>query len=471
MLSDLKKFRQVLVLLRLKPFDETTAEGRSKERYRRILLTTITNFITRAAGSLLGLITVPLALSYLGKEKYGLWAVITSMVAWTSLFDFGIMNSLVNVLSEANGRGDKKAARGYVSTAVLAMSVIALIAACIVGVISPFICWKAVLAVRFAISEQTVMWSVLAAVICVLTGFPLSAVRQVYAGYQKAYVGNIFSLLGSIATLTGLLAVVRLHGDLPWLILAFSGPGVMLSVINYFYITKKEMPWISPGLRYASKQSLRRISRTSIPLLLFQVGALMVNETQMITLAHVTNLRLVSEYSVVWRLGITLTSFVGLATSSFVPAFREANERGDTGWMESGFRRMLFLRMMIACIVMLVLVFAGNSLLHAWLHRSDFHYPTIFWVVQGIVLVSGVWATAHTDLMTIMDRIWIQVAMVLLNGVVTIVLTVLLAPRYGIIGAAISIGFVTVCLWTWMTPLMAKRFLVFRDSSPIAVNP
>jgi O-antigen/teichoic acid export membrane protein len=178
----------------------------------------------------------------------------------------------------------------------------------------------------------------------------------------------------------------------------------------------------------------------------------------MIVLAHVTSLSLVSEYSIIWRLGLTLVSFVGLGTSAFVPAFREAHERGDSGWMKSAFRRMLFLRMSIAVAIALILILGGNTILRVWLHRGDFNFPASLWIAQGVALASGVWVSAFADFLTIMDRIWIQVLLVLINGVTTIGLTIVLAPRFGLLGAVISISFVTACVWTWLIPLLVRRF-------------
>ena len=122
-----------------------------------------------------------------------------------------------------------------------------------------------------------------------------------------------------------------------------------------------------------------------------------------------TNLELVSECSIIWRLGATLSTFVALGTGAFIPAFREAYERGDQAWMRAGFRRMLFLRMSIATTAALILILGGNTLLRVWLHRADFHFPSSVWIAQGVVLASTVWSTAFGDFLTIMDRIWVQV--------------------------------------------------------------
>jgi O-antigen/teichoic acid export membrane protein len=303
------------------------------------------------------------------------------------------------------------------------------------------------------------MWAVVAALACVLAALPLSIVRQIYAGYQKSYVGNLFTSFGAVLTLTALYAVIRTKGDMPSLILAFAIPPVIIALINLVYLTRKEMPWLTPRFHYISKSALRRLSSTSTPLFLFQIGALLVNETQMIVLAHVTGLKLVSEYSILWRLSVTCASLVALGTGAFIPAFREAHERGDVSWVKSSFRRMLALRMAFATLAGLLLVGGGNLILRLWLRQSGFHFPRSVWLAEAVFLVSSLWVVSFSELMTIMDRIWIQVLMVLINGVTTIVLTILLAPRFGLLGAVIAIAFVTLCFWTWILPLLVRPIL------------
>ena len=85
---------KILSALRLKPYNTETAEGRSRERYRRIALTTVTSLIAKGATSLIALVTIPLTINYFGKEQYGLWMIVSSVVIWLQLSDFGINNGL-----------------------------------------------------------------------------------------------------------------------------------------------------------------------------------------------------------------------------------------------------------------------------------------------------------------------------------------------------------------------------------------
>jgi hypothetical protein len=97
----LNRTRVMKGVLRLKPFDTATPEGRSLERYRRGALTTFTSVTARVLTVFTGLIAVRLTVRYLGTERYGLWMTITSVVAMMSFADLGIGNGLLNSISEA----------------------------------------------------------------------------------------------------------------------------------------------------------------------------------------------------------------------------------------------------------------------------------------------------------------------------------------------------------------------------------
>jgi O-antigen/teichoic acid export membrane protein len=47
-------------------------------------------------------ISVPLTLTYLGSERYGMWMAISSIVALLAFADFGLGNGLVNAIAVAS---------------------------------------------------------------------------------------------------------------------------------------------------------------------------------------------------------------------------------------------------------------------------------------------------------------------------------------------------------------------------------
>ena len=73
----LTRLRRDAQIVRLTPVDTATAEGRSKERYRRAALSAATSFAAKAIALLTTAISVPLTLGYyLGGERFGVWMTL-----------------------------------------------------------------------------------------------------------------------------------------------------------------------------------------------------------------------------------------------------------------------------------------------------------------------------------------------------------------------------------------------------------
>lgn len=456
--------RAILSVVRRRPFDTTTPEGRSNERYRRIALTTAANFVARGASVVVGMLVVPITLGYLGKAQYGLWMAITAFVAWAALFDFGLLNGLVNRIAESYGRDDRDAARAYFSSALVLLTGAATVLLIAAFVAFPLVPWRHLFAVRDGLSDREIGLSVVAALGCAAFAMPLAVVRQVYVGYQRAYVGALFSVGGSVAMLVGVVAGVRLGASLPVLVFLLGGPGVIAVAANLVWMLGREMPWLRPSLRTISVPAIRRLVSTSTPMFLFQVGALLVNETQAIVLAHRTGLEVVAEYSIVWRVYVLAVGLVSMATASFAPAFREAYERGERGWCVRSFRRILELRMGLALGGSAVLAVAGNVMLRVWLRRSDVQFSTHVWLVLAAMCIVAVWAAAFGEILNIMDRVWPQVWMVIAQGAATVALTAILGARFGVLGALLAIAVPGFLLSGWIMPVLARRFL--NESQP-----
>ena len=89
--------------LSLRPFDESTAEGRAQERHRRLALSALAAALAKLLSVLTTLVSIPLALAYLGDERFGVWATLSALVLTLQFADLGLGNGVVNTVSSAHG--------------------------------------------------------------------------------------------------------------------------------------------------------------------------------------------------------------------------------------------------------------------------------------------------------------------------------------------------------------------------------
>ncbi len=436
----LGRLRKMASLLRLRSFETSTEGGRSLERYRRIALTAASGMAMRVVSSLLGLISVPLVLSYLGKERYGLWATIGAVVAWTSLFDLGLANGLVNLLSAAHGRDDKAEAGRYVSTAFAALLLMAAALSIVFLLGVGIVPWGKVIGARGVADESTIRWSIAASLLLFVVSLPFSVTSQVYAAYQRSYLLNGFVFGSAVLGFTLLLLALRLHVTMPLLILIYGIGGPFSGAVAFFYATRKAMPWLRPRVRGISRRALRSLVSLSLPIFLFQIGALAVNQTQTIMLAHRCDMSVVASYSIAMRVFLLVIGVVHVGTSSFVPALREAYEHGDHDWTRRAFARLLRFRLATTTGAGCAFILLGDTLLRLWLRRNDIAFGRESWAAVALLLVACTWSASYSELLSIMDRLWLNVAAVLFNGTMVLLLTYWLSHRYQVLGALLALG-------------------------------
>ncbi len=77
----------------------------------------------------LSLIILPISLSLLPVEEYGIWLTISSILMWVGYLDFGLGTGLKNKLGEAIAKSDFVTSRTLISTAFLTIMLIMCIAA------------------------------------------------------------------------------------------------------------------------------------------------------------------------------------------------------------------------------------------------------------------------------------------------------------------------------------------------------
>jgi O-antigen/teichoic acid export membrane protein len=301
--------------------------------------------------------------------------------------------------------------------------------------------------------------SVVFALVPLILQLPLAVAKQICLGFLKGYMFNIFMISGTFLMVAGTWVAIKFGASLPLLLLITTGAPALASLAALAYLILRDAPWLSLRPSSIEKRAFKQLFRTSLPMFLMQFGALLVNAVQPLIISHIADLKTVAEYSIALKLYFVLLEFTMTGTSPFVPSFREAHDAGDVDWMRRTFYRLLTLRLAIATTAGLTLAVGGGLITSLWLGHAAITFSSATWEALGILIVAVTWVTTFSDLLTIMDRVWILVTLTLLNGVVTIGATVILVPRYGVLGGVLAAGCATVLGMTWILPIAAKGVL------------
>lgn len=444
----------LLERLPLRAHDRTTADGRARERQRRAMLASGAAAMAKAVRVLTTLASVPLAISYLGTERYGLWLTISSVAAFLTFADLGLGNGLLNAVADAEGREDHAGAARAVSSAFFMLLVVAVVGT-IAGIVAyPLVSWGRVFNVTSTLARAEAGPAVAVFVACFLVSMPLGIVERVQLGLQKGFANSLWEGLGSVIGLAGVVTAIQLRMSLPWLVFAMAGGPVLALVLNFWLLFWRQRPSLRPNLgRYSSDAAGRMLRLGALFLVLQMVSAAAFFSDNLVA-AHVLGAASVTQYAVPRRLFDAVAMIVAMYVTPLWPAYGEAIARGDVAWVRHTLVRSTSRMTLFALACGVVLVAVGRPILHLW--AGPLVTPPL-----SLLMGFAVWTvlssagSAVAAFLNGAGRLRFQVVTAVAMGVAALTLKIVLARSAGLPG----IIWGTVAAYAACTAIPMARYI------------
>lgn len=429
----LARARRASAYLRLRPFDTSTADGRAAERYRRAAWSTVAAIGARLLAMAVSLATIPLAIGYLGVERYGLWVTISAVTAMLTFADFGLGNGLMNAIADAYGRDDRAAAQRAVSSAFLMLTAVATVG--IVGFALAYgsVPWATVANVSSETAVAEAGPTVVVFFLCFAVNLPLGLVQRIQYGYQEGFEASLWTGLGSLIALAGLVAAIQFRADLPWLVLALAGGPVVATALNGVLLFARRHPDLRPGLRLADGRVALSLIRVGLLFFVLQLAFAVAYQSDVIVAARVLGPSAAAEYSVALRLFFLVPTILSMVFLPLWPAYGEAIARRDLAWVRRTLTRTTAGGVAVTTVSSALLVVSGPEVLRIWL-GPVFDPP--FMMLLGMAL----WAVVFTGFMSISmllngaTVIKFQAIVATVMAGTSIVASIVLAGLFGVSG-------------------------------------
>ncbi|MBV9267577.1 MAG: oligosaccharide flippase family protein, partial [Acidobacteriaceae bacterium] len=302
-------------------------------------MTASTSFLSKALNIVIGLVSVPLTIRYLGTERYGIWLTISSLLTWMSLTDFGLAGSaLINVIAEADGKDDRELAREYAASAFWALVAISLVLASLLAFNFHLIPWRAVFRVSAAVSTRELDLACAVALSALLFNMPVNMSFSIYNAYQDGFFWNIYTIAGNLLALAGLILVTYFRGGLPALIMATFGTRVLVASVNLTYVFTFRYPWLRPALSAVHRSRIKRLLGLGCKYMITELANLGINQSQPLIITQLLGPSKVAIFVVAYKIIALPLDLAYIGTSPFLSAFAEARARGDWKWIRNAFK-------------------------------------------------------------------------------------------------------------------------------------
>jgi O-antigen/teichoic acid export membrane protein len=419
-------------ILRFTPHDTSNAQGKSYERYRRILLTGGSTAIVKMFSVSINLITVPLTVNYLGAERYGLWMAISSIIALMGFADLGLGNGLLNAVSKANALKNSEEAQIAVSSTFFILAGISALLFLIFITVFPFISWQHVFNVKSALAIKESGPTMMALVIILLINMPLGIIERIQSGYQEGYRFQLWLILGSLLSFAGILVCIYFKSGLTWLVLCYSGGQLIAIILNGIYLFGKKRKYLRPKLKYFHWATGKVLIKSGIIFFSLGLFTLIANTSDDIIISQILSPSAVAGYEIVKKMFL-FSMVTQYLIQPLWPAFGEAMESGDFTWAQKTVRKALYGSIFFAFIISFPLFLFGKQIIMIWVSPQYIPSWSLLLGFYIFVLIANYGGVMSTFLNSgpLLSK---QLRMIGFASVSSVLLKIFLSFKFGVSG-------------------------------------
>lgn len=337
------------------------------ERNRRVLINVSLSFLFKGISILLALAVVPLSISYLDAERYGVWITLSSMLSWINLMDIGLGNGLRNKLVKALSDGDQESGRRLVSTTYALVAGIAFLVGLVFVLIVPSFDLNKVFNTN-TISQSELLACVTVSFISFCLLFVLKPLTAVIMATQNASLDNLLILIGNLLSIIGIVGLnyVRAgHGTMLEMVAVFSVAPLVAYLLGSIYLYRR-FANLRPSIHTIDQSQIGQLAGTSLKFFIIQIAAAVVMTSNSVILSQLFGNEKVTEYNVAFRYFSVVTVIQTIILTPIWSAVTEAYVKKDFLWIKS-ITNKLFINSVLLGMVIVIQSLVAPTVFRMWL--------------------------------------------------------------------------------------------------------
>ncbi len=401
---------------------------------------------------------VPVTLNYLGKEDYGIWLTLASILSWLINLDFGIGNGLRNKLAEALALNDIKLARIYVSTAYTIFGIGIFCAIIIYFFAHRLLNWAFILN---APNQYFNLLNTLALYVIVLfmVQFFAKLLTSIINADQRPALNGALSLIVNSLTLIAIYILSKFARQSLMLfgIISSSVP-VLVFIIASLFLFNGHYKSISPSFKFINFKYSSNLVKLGMQFFIIQISGLIIFTTDNMIITQLFGPEPVVTYNIAYKYFYLVPMVFNVVLAPFWSAFTEAYVKSEYDWIKNSIKKLKSIWIILS-IVTIIMIFISDFIYKIWVGK-DVHIPFILSVFTGLFVIIANWNNIFAYFINGIGKVKIQLYYSIIVALINIPLSVFLAKTMGmgITGVIVATDICLIIASVW-APLQYKKLI------------
>jgi O-antigen/teichoic acid export membrane protein len=425
---------------------------------RSVRLNIVANYVGSGWSALMGLVFVPVYISYLGIEAYGLIGLFATLQAWLALLDLGLSPTLSREMARLRGGAHTaESIRDLLRSVEIIYAATAIIIAIAIFLASGWLASNWLHAEKLPLDTVASALSITGLVIaCRWIG---GLYRSAMAGLQEQVWLNTSNIVFATLRGAGVIVVLAFVSDSIEAFFLFQGLLAGLEAIVLAWLVYRHLPSSSRAGEF-SLAALRSVWRFAAGLTVITVLSLIVGQVDKIVLPTVLPLSQFGYYALAGAVAGALSVLTGPVATAIGPRFAELVAQGAHDDLAFAYHRYTQLLAMMLIPAVGVLSLFSHTLLMLWT-RDEVTSRAVAPLVSILAIGTGLGGLGLVPLMLQLAHGWTRFAAVVnaVSGVFFVPAILIAVPRWGSVGAAVagvmlSAGYILIAV-----PAMHRQLL------------
>ena len=414
-----------------------------------------TSWVGYAVRILISFLFVPYITSVLGDARYGVWVIVFQTINYFTLVDFGLEKALARFISKHIGqRAFDRINRVLNTTFVLYLAIGSII---ILGawLVSTYLFGYFKIGNPILATEGRTALVIIG--VYMGTRFYLLPFAGSLGGFQRFDIANSLHIIEDIIRTLILVWLLAQGYGLAALAMAILGTSLARQVVAIIFVHRL-YPEVEFGLRHSDRETARDMFDYSRITFGITLGWLIIYNTDSVLLGLISSAAAAGIYAPAAQVMLILRNFVNVVANPLTTAASQLESQGNMEAVRRLYLKSVRYTSYFSFVAAVGVIQYASPFIDLWLPQDFFGtYEAMRILAMGVAFFIP--QIIGNAVLFAIDKHKIILQTVLTEAALKLILSLILIPRYGVVGMAFAAAIPQMLIYATLYPVLIGRAL------------